>query len=125
MLESEWQTQIVDLAHLNGWRHLHVRRSIGRGQRWTTTTNVVGWPDLLLWHESDQRVLAIELKVGKNAPTVEQIEVLGSLRAAGIETAILWPDMLDEAVELLARRRPSSALRSGASQRTEGSHHEQ
>lgn len=100
----EWQQQIVDLAHMNGWLHLHVRRSIGRGKKWVTSTNVIGWPDLLLWHERDQRVLAVELKVGKDRPTDEQTAVLESLHRAGIETHVWYPVDLDAAVSILARR---------------------
>lgn len=104
LTHEQWQQQLVDLARLNGWRHLHVRRSIGRGKRWVTATNVVGWPDLLLWHERDQRVVAVEVKVGKDTPTVEQLEVLHSLRRAGVETHVWYPGDLDTAVAVLARR---------------------
>ena len=27
--EAEFQQQVIDLAHLLGWKHLHVRRTIG------------------------------------------------------------------------------------------------
>lgn len=27
--EADWQQQVIDLAHLTGWHHLHIRRSIG------------------------------------------------------------------------------------------------
>lgn len=42
--EAEFQEQLVQLAHLFGWAHLHVRRTIGRHREWTTSTNVKGWP---------------------------------------------------------------------------------
>jgi hypothetical protein len=101
----EWQQQIIDLAHLNNWRHLHVRRSIGRGKRWVTATNVVGWPDLFLWHETDGRLLAVELKVGNDKATDEQLAVLLSLSRAGVDGHVWYPHDLDEAVAVLARRR--------------------
>lgn len=101
----EWQQQLVDLAHLNGWHHLHVRRSIGEGRKWVTSTNVKGWPDLFLWHEGDKRTLAIEVKVHPDKPTDEQTAVLGSLSAAGVECHVLYPEQLDDAVRVLARRR--------------------
>lgn len=105
MTHDEYQQQIVDLAALNGWAHLHVRKSIGRGSKWTTTTNIKGWPDLFLWHEKDQRQLAVEIKVGRDTAKPEQIEVLASLERAGIETHVWYPDDFDEAARVLARRR--------------------
>ncbi len=86
----------MQLAGLLGWCHLHVRRSIGRGSRWTTTTNVIGWPDLLLWHERQRRVVAAELKTDTGRPSAEQLAVLASLEAAGIETHVWRPSQFDE-----------------------------
>lgn len=94
--ETEWQQQVTDLAHAYRWRHLHVRRSIGKGRRWTTATNLVGWPDLLLWHETQRRVIAAELKSQTGQPTTEQTAVLASLAAAGIETHVWHPADLDD-----------------------------
>lgn len=108
MNEREWQEQVIELAQLNGWAHLHVRKSIGRrgGKAgWQTTTNLKGWPDLFLWHERDQRTLAIELKVRPNTATSDQLAVLASLRAAGIESYVMFPEQLDELAAVLARRR--------------------
>ena len=100
--EAEFQQQVIDLAHILGWRHLHVRRSIGKGRTWTTTTNVVGWPDLLLWRAGSGFV-ALELKVGKGKTTPEQDEVLASLAAAGALTMVVYPDDLDELAHVLRR----------------------
>lgn len=104
MNETQWQEQFLQLAHLLGWRHLHVRRTIGKGHKWVTSTNVKGWPDLFLWHERDRRVLAVELKVKPNVATVEQVEVLASLALAGVETHVLYPEQLDEAKSILQRQ---------------------
>jgi len=103
MTETEWQQQVVDLAHLLGWQHLHVRRSIGKGKQWTTATNRVGWCDLFLWHPKHGFV-ALELKVGRNQPTPEQLEVLAELQAAGARTMVAWPDDLDAVIALLGGR---------------------
>lgn len=105
MTHEEFQQQIIDLAHLNGWAHLHVRKTVGRGKKWTTSTNLKGWPDLFLWHERDQRQLAVEIKVARDKPTDEQLAVLASLKAAGIETYVWYPVDFDNAVRVLARRR--------------------
>jgi hypothetical protein len=99
----EWQAVVVDLLHSLGYQHLHVRRSIGKGHRWTTTTNIVGWPDLLAWHPR-HGFAAIELKVGKDIATPEQIAVLVSLREAGARTMIAYPNDLDQVIKLLLGR---------------------
>jgi hypothetical protein len=101
---EEWQGQVVDALHVFGWTHLHVRRSVGRGRKWTTTTNIVGWPDLFLWHPR-HGFAAIELKVGADKPTAEQLAALASLAAAGAATLVAYPDDWPE-VERLLRGRP-------------------
>ena len=92
--EAEFQEQVVQLLNLTGWRHLHVRRSIGKGRKWVTATNLVGWPDLLCWHERQRRVLALELKTETGKTTAEQDAVLASLGAAGVEAMVLRPHQL-------------------------------
>lgn len=109
MTHEEWQAQVVDLAHLLGWRHLHVRRTVGRGKRWTTSTNVVGWPDLFLWNPRRGGVLALELKVGKDKPTPEQDDVLKSLSHAGVTVAVVYPADLEVVKELLSPRAEEAA----------------
>jgi hypothetical protein len=98
--ETEWQEQVVQLAHLLGWQHLHVRRTIGRGKKWTTSTNLKGWPDLWCWHPA-HGFAALELKVGTNQPTPEQVEVLNSLAQAGAHTMVAYPDDLEVLTDLL------------------------
>jgi hypothetical protein len=102
LTEDDWQTQVTHLAHLFGWEHLHVRRTIGRGKRWTTSTNVTGWPDLFLWHP-DHGFAAIELKVGRNRPSAEQILVLAALEAAGAKAMVAYPDDFERVRALLER----------------------
>lgn len=92
---------MVDLAHALGWAHLHVRKSIGKGKKWTTTTNVAGWPDLFLWHPK-RGFAGIELKVGRDKATSEQEAVLTELAAAGARVMIVWPEGLAQVRALLA-----------------------
>lgn len=103
MTEAEFQAVVVELAHVLGWHHLHVRRTIGKGRRWTTATNVVGWPDLFLWHERQHRTLAAELKSDTGKTTPEQEAVLASLNAAGIEVHVWRPADLDDIARTLTR----------------------
>lgn len=106
LLEVDFQATVVEAAGALGWQHLHVRRTIGRGKRWVTATNLVGWPDLLLWHERQGRVVAIELKSEAGRATTEQLEVLRSLEAAGVETHVFRPSQWEELCSVL-RARPS------------------
>jgi hypothetical protein len=90
MTEAELQAAVVELATLLGWRHMHVRRSIGKGRKWVTSTNVP-WPDLTLWHPGRGYPMMVrELKV--NARSVwqpGQRELLLELESCGID-ADVW-----------------------------------
>jgi len=99
--EAEFQAQVVELAHLLGWRVLHVRRSIGKGQRWTTTTSIIGWPDLFMYHPKKKRVLALELKSEKGRETAEQVVVLNELCQSGVPALIVRPNDWDMVQRLL------------------------
>lgn len=100
--ETEFQSQVVELAHLFRWRHLHIRRSIGKGRAWTTTTNLVGWPDLVLMRP-DVGTVAAELKVGRNRPTPEQAELIAFLGSLPGWRAYVWtPGDWDEITATLA-----------------------
>lgn len=91
MNHTELQEAVRHVATLCGWRILHVRRSIGKGQKWVTATSIVGWPDLFLWHPYRRRTLAVELKVPPDRLSPEQFEVLGSLADAGVEVGVWTP----------------------------------
>lgn len=102
MSEATFQQQVVELAHMLGWKHLHVRRSIGKGSRWVTATNVTGWVDLTLWHERQQRVLFAELKTDVGKLSKEQVEVIESLSAAGQEVFVWRPKDLEYVAAVLS-----------------------
>lgn len=102
MTEAEFQAQVVELAGITGWRHLHVRRTIGRGRKWTTSTNLAGWPDLLLWRPG--RIVAAELKSDTGQVTAEQEAVLASLADAGMETFVWRPSDFDAIASTLGKK---------------------
>lgn len=105
MTEAEFQAQVCELATITGWRFLHVRKSLGRrdGKRgWQTTTNLKGWPDLLLWRPG--QVIAAELKSDSGSVTEEQVDVLHSLHAAGVTTYIWRPADFDAIASTLGRQ---------------------
>lgn len=103
LTHEQWQQQVVDGAHAYGWQHLHVRRTIGRGRKWVTSTNVKGWPDLFLWHPK-HGFAAIELKVGRDKATPEQRMVLLELSLAGATTLTAYPDDWPKVHRLLQGR---------------------
>lgn len=102
----EFQDQVLQLAHAFAWRHLHVRRSIGKGRKWVTTTNLKGWPDLLLMRP-DRGYVAAELKIPPDKASPDQAELLGFLDSMPSTVAKLWtPDDWDDIKATLAIRRP-------------------
>lgn len=100
---ADWQQQVTDLAKMYGWQVLHVRKSIGKGKRWQTTTSIVGWPDIWAW-KPGRGFFAIEIKVAPDRVTDEQRAVLLSLRDAGAEAVVAYPEDLPAIQALLSRR---------------------
>jgi hypothetical protein len=95
---EEFQPIVVDLAHLYGWRAMHVRRSIGKGSRWTTATSIKGWPDLFLYHPGKRRNYAVELKSETGELSPEQAIVLEELENSGVPADLWMPQDLDTQV---------------------------
>ena len=102
--EASFQAQVIELAEWLGWRVMHVRTTVGRGGMHTTATSVVGYPDLTMWHEGQRRVLFAELKSDTGRATAAQLEVLDSLRAAGLEVHLWRPRDWDEITTVLGRQ---------------------
>lgn len=103
MRETEWQEQVVELAHLCGWEHLHIRKTRGKGGKWTTSTNLVGWPDLQLMRPG--QIIWAELKVPPNKLEPEQEVMLEFLRSLGVGEVYVWyPGDFDEVKTVLSRR---------------------
>lgn len=96
--EAQFQAQVLQLAHLCGWRSMTVRPSVGRrGGRpaWQTTTSIAGWPDACLWRPG--QLLLVELKTDRGRLSPAQREVIGSLRDAGVDVRVWrpvdWPEI--------------------------------
>ena len=100
--EAEFQNQVVDLAHMLGWVHLHVRRSIGKGKQWVTATNLKGWFDLLFWHPVRGGLIAVELKSADGVLRPDQVEVADSFRAAGFAVYCWRPADMPEIQRVLS-----------------------
>lgn len=100
--EADFQRQVCDLAKVLGWKFLHVRKSMGRrggAAGWQTTTNIAGWPDLLLFKPG--RIVAAELKSDVGVATPEQRDVLADLEAAGAQAFVWRPRDWDDVVRVL------------------------
>ena len=91
--EESFQSAVIDLAHLRGWRVAHFRRARTKnGWRTAVSADGKGWPDLFLVHEQTGRIMARELKIPPNRLTPEQDQWLRTLRACGIDAKVWTPD---------------------------------
>jgi hypothetical protein len=101
--EAEFLRQVIDLAHLYRWRVAHFRSGLTRKGHWATAVqgDGVGFPDLLLIR--GRRVVAAELKVGKNKPTAEQLAWLEAFQDAGIQNYLWYPSDWAEIERVLGR----------------------
>jgi hypothetical protein len=110
--ERDFQTQIVELAHLYGWEDFHVRA--GRtAESWRVPgsgTMAKGWPDLVLLHPSERRLLFIEVKADKGKTTPDQERVLLLLQAAmPMATVHVWRPSDWDRIEATLKRRSLAA----------------
>lgn len=87
MKEATLQTQIERLARTLGWRIYHTHDS---------RRSNPGFPDLVLVHARQRRVLWRELKTQKGRVRPEQRAWLDDLTAAGEDAAIWRPSDLIE-----------------------------
>lgn len=90
--ERQLQAQVLDLAHLLGWRTYH---------SWTSIHSTAGFPDLVLVSADRRRVVFAELKGMRRRLTEAQDEWLGILRLCGAEAYVWRPDQLKEIAEVL------------------------
>lgn len=80
MSERQLQDQIIDLAERMGWKYYHV---------YDSRKSVAGFPDLVLVHPKQRRVLWRELKSETGTTTAEQKVWLATLEVVG-EDVGLW-----------------------------------
>lgn len=99
MSEADWQEQVIDLAHLYGWKVAHFRPArTDKGWRTPVAADGKGFPDLVLVRD---RVLAVELKADGGKLTVEQRHWLDAFHDAGVEAAVWRPRDFDQVVDRL------------------------
>jgi hypothetical protein len=89
--EAEFTRQVIELAKYRGWKCAHFRPAVNRRGKWATPVqgDGAGFPDLILARRG--RVLAVELKVGRNVPTPEQMAWLNAFTEAGVSAWVWHP----------------------------------
>ena len=103
--EAQFQSQVVRLAHLRGWKVAHFRRV--RVQRRNgsvyyetpVAADGAGFPDLIL--SRGDRLVAAELKVGRNQPTAEQSAWGWALIRGGVMWHVWRPELWTDIEETL------------------------
>lgn len=98
--EPDFQAQVIEVAHLFGWRVAHFRPAQTRhGWRTPVAADGAGWPDLFMVRRD--RSLAIEVKSASGRTTPDQDAWLAAMARAGIPAMVARPDDFDAVVELL------------------------
>ena len=79
LTEQQFLEQVMDLAHLRGFKVVHFRAGMNRRGQWQTPVagDGVGFPDLVLAKAGT--VIFAELKADGKKPTPEQTEWLNVL----------------------------------------------
>ncbi len=106
MSESEFTALVIGEARSTGWRTAHFRSV--RVQRkdgsfyWQTPVqgDGAGFVDLLMVRR--KRIVAAELKVGKNKASADQTKWLSALAEANVECYVWTPEMWADIKSILA-----------------------
>lgn len=106
MNEADFQRQVIELAELLGYEHVHFRSAMKRSGRWETPVSGTlggGFPDLVLVRERGRRIVFAELKSDRRGArlTAEQERVIDVLRLAGAEAYVWRPADLERIADIL------------------------
>lgn len=96
MSESEFQSQVLGIAKRYGWLVYHVYNS-KRGR-----VSSKGFPDLVLAHEKQGRVVFAELKDATGKLSPQQVVWLRVLDACRVETVVWRPSDLPDIAKYLS-----------------------
>lgn len=106
MTESEFQSQVIEIARLRGWKVAHFRPAQIRPGRWATPIQGdAGFPDLVLARPSDGDLIFAELKKEKGRLSAGQVAWVRTLIATGAEAYVWFPSDLPEIINRLSRSR--------------------
>ena len=122
MREAQLQSDVIDLAHLLGWRVAHFRSvPVKHGDRVVYETPVqadgAGFPDLVLTRD---RVLWVELKSATGRLSTAQQDWMFALANANAECYVWHPnDWSDGTIEATLRKTAIGALDHPSTRRTQ------
>lgn len=103
MTERQFQGQVIQMAHLFGWRVSHFRPALtAKGWRTAVEADGKGFPDLVLVRD---RTIFCELKTDTGRLTQDQQDWVDALGRAGTEVYVWRPRDWDEIERLLRRKR--------------------
>jgi VRR-NUC domain len=107
--EQSFQSVVVEVARLAGWRCAHFRAALTKdGWRTAVTADGAGWPDLVLVRPP--RIAFVELKSAGGKLSPRQTEWLDVLRLLPQVETYLWrPSDWDELVVVLTGTAPRRA----------------
>lgn len=120
--EAEFQAQVVELAHVYGWRVAHFRSArTQHGWRTPVAADGAGFPDLVLVRD---RIIFAEVKAERGRLSLDQRLWLAALGGAGAEIYVWrpssWPEiertLLPIGSDTLRRRAEASPSRSRSKQ---------
>jgi hypothetical protein len=98
--EVQFMEQVVELAHLKGWRVCHFRPGrTASGWRTAVSFDAQGWPDLCLVRE---RVVCAELKSEHGVLSTLQSDWITALEAAKAEVYVFRPSDWPKVERVLA-----------------------
>lgn len=105
MTEAELQQNIIELAHVLGYRVAHFRPALMKQggslvYRTPVAADGKGFPDLNLVRPG--RVIYIEVKSDKGKQSPEQVEWERTIRASGAEYYLVRPGDWDKMVGVLS-----------------------
>jgi len=103
--ESSFQSQVIHLAKLYGWRVMHARPAQIRSGRWVTPiTGDAGFPDLVLARPYPGDLIFAELKRAGGRISDGQRVWLDALARAGAEAYLWEPKDLKQITNRLSRK---------------------
>ena len=97
--ESEFLGQVIDLAHIYGWKCVHFRPAMtSKGWRTAVQADGKGFPDLFMIREN--RIIFAELKSDNGKLSSEQVDWLNALQPVG-EVFIWKPEDFEQIIDIL------------------------
>jgi hypothetical protein len=102
--ESDFLSQVIELAHIYHWRVAHFRPAMTKwGWRTAVSADGAGFPDCVI--VKNGRLLFVELKSEKGKVAPIQQAWLDALEATGKAEVYLWrPGDFDEIADILGRQ---------------------